>query len=161
MNNLKNNQAFTLIEVLASITILGIVLTIFLSFFSNATLFSSKTEDKLTAINLAEKELYEVTNNLEEYCKSNPTDCQNPNTILEEYCKSNPTDCQNPNTILENKYSRTSIDVNNKLYDSTATTLTQDQNEIQLGLLPISVRISKDGKPLITLYGYTDLNPNN
>ena len=68
MNNLKNNGGFTLIEILASITILGIVVTIFLSFFSNATLLSSKTEDKLTAINLAEKELYEVTNTLQTFC---------------------------------------------------------------------------------------------
>jgi len=63
VNNFKNNNGFTLIEVLASITILGIVLTVFLSFFSNSMTFSVKTEDTLTAINLAEKELHNVTSN--------------------------------------------------------------------------------------------------
>ncbi|MFJ5621771.1 prepilin-type N-terminal cleavage/methylation domain-containing protein [Peribacillus loiseleuriae] len=139
MNNLKNNQAFTLIEVLTSITILGIVLTIFLSFFYNAITFSTKTEDKLTAINLAEQELYEVTNSLETYCKTN--------------------DCQ---TIPVDKYIRPSIPLNHKNYLSIVTPLSQSRQESSLGLLPISIRIdSEDHKELTTAYGYVDVNLNN
>ncbi|WP_028392101.1 type IV pilus modification PilV family protein [Bacillus cihuensis] len=139
MNTLKNNQAFTLIEVLSSITILGIVLTIFLSFFSNAMTFSTKTEDKLTAINLAEQELYEVTNSLETYCKTN--------------------DCR---TIPVDKYIRPSIPLNQKNYLSTVTPLSQSRQESSLGLLPISIRIeSEDHKELTIAYGYVDVSLNN
>lgn len=142
MNNLKNNQAFTLIEVLASITILGIVLTIFLSFFSNATLFSSKTEDKLSAINLAEKELYEVTNSLQTYCTNNI------NTNTNTYA------CEDPTVIPSDQFRRPSIDINNKSYQSVVTPLTPSTQEKSLGLLPISVSIKKDGTSLTTFYGY-------
>lgn len=140
MNTLKNNQAFTLIEVLASITILGIVLTVFMSFFSNATLFSSKTEDKLTAVNLAEKELYEVTNSLESYCKSHS--------------------CQNNN--ISDQITRSPISLNNKTYLSTVTPLIQNSQEKTLGILPISVRIdSEEHNTLAITYGYVVLIPNN
>ncbi|USK58976.1 type II secretion system protein [Peribacillus asahii] len=141
MNNFKNNNGFTLIEVLASITILGIVLTVFLSFFSNSMTFSVKAEDKLTAINLAEKELYDVTNSIEAYCKIK--------------------NCQEPNNISPDKYTRSDISLNNKTYLSTVTPLSQNAEEISLGLLPISITInSEDNKELITLYGYIELNTN-
>jgi len=141
VNNFKNNNGFTLIEVLASITILGIVLTVFLSFFSNSMTFSVKAEDKLTAINLAEKELYDVTNSIEAYCKIK--------------------NCEEPNSISPDKYTRPDISLNNKTYLSTVTPLSQNAEEISLGLLPISITInSEDNKELITLYGYIELNTN-
>ncbi|MFD2706173.1 type IV pilus modification PilV family protein [Salibacterium lacus] len=55
-------QGFTLVELLASLTILSIVIITFLSFFSQYTMFSARTEDKLTAVNAAEEVLYEVKN---------------------------------------------------------------------------------------------------
>ncbi|WP_226036522.1 type IV pilus modification PilV family protein [Aquibacillus saliphilus] len=57
-----NNNGFTLVELLAAITILSIVIISFLGFFSQSTLFSSKTDDKLTALNVAERILSEVKN---------------------------------------------------------------------------------------------------
>ncbi|MEH6947676.1 type II secretion system protein [Bacillus sp. JJ634] len=141
MNNLKNNNGFTLIEVLASITILGIVLTVFLSFFSNSMTFSVKAEDKLTAINLAEKELYDVTNSIEAYCKIN--------------------DCEGPDSISPDKYTRPDISLNNKIYLSTVTPLQNTEGSL-LGLLPISITIySEDNKELTTVYGYVELDRDN
>ncbi|WP_066063779.1 type IV pilus modification PilV family protein [Neobacillus soli] len=58
-----NNDGLTLIELLASIAILGIVIIYFLSFFTQSIMFSSKLEDKLTALNVAEKVLSNVKNN--------------------------------------------------------------------------------------------------
>ena len=52
-----NQKGLTLIEILAAVVILMIVIVGFLSFFSQATSHSRITEDKLTAINLAEKVL--------------------------------------------------------------------------------------------------------
>jgi prepilin-type N-terminal cleavage/methylation domain-containing protein len=66
MNKIKsilNNNGITLIELLASITILGIILISFFSFFSQSIIFSLKVEDKLTAMNVAEIVLNDVRNN--------------------------------------------------------------------------------------------------
>jgi prepilin-type N-terminal cleavage/methylation domain-containing protein len=66
--NLKNfaktgaEKGFTLIELLASITILGIILTVFFTVFSNSMIFSSKTENRLTESNLAERVLSDIKN---------------------------------------------------------------------------------------------------
>lgn len=48
-----NENGLTLIEVLLSITILGIVATTFLSFFSNAYSYTKMNEDKTVGINVA------------------------------------------------------------------------------------------------------------
>lgn len=58
-----NNKGLTLIELLGSITLLGIILISFFSIFSQSTIFSSKNEDKLTAINVAENVLSALKNN--------------------------------------------------------------------------------------------------
>lgn len=55
-----NQKGLTLIEILAAIVILMIVILGFLSFFSQAISHSRITEDKLTAINLAEKVLVQI-----------------------------------------------------------------------------------------------------
>lgn len=66
-----NHKGVTLIEILASITILFLVLLYFLSFFGQATLLSTKTEDRLTAINIAEKVLNEVSDDSAVYTGNN------------------------------------------------------------------------------------------
>lgn len=103
--------------------------------------FSVKAEDKLTAINLAEKELYDVTNSIEAYCKIN--------------------DCAEPNSIPLDKYTRSAISLNNKTYLPIVTPLSQNTEESSLGLLPISIIInSQDNKELTTVYGYAQLTTN-
>ncbi|MCJ8006996.1 prepilin-type N-terminal cleavage/methylation domain-containing protein [Lederbergia wuyishanensis] len=62
-----NHKGLTLIEILASITILAIVIISFLTFFSQTMLFSSKAEDRVTSINIADKILYNVKNDLVVY----------------------------------------------------------------------------------------------
>lgn len=57
---LLNKNGLTLIELIAAITILSIVIISFLSFFSQYIMFSTKVEDKLTAVNIAEKVLNTV-----------------------------------------------------------------------------------------------------
>ncbi|SFQ22290.1 type IV pilus modification PilV family protein [Salibacterium halotolerans] len=59
---LLRQQGFTLVELLASLTILSIVIISFLSFFSQYILFSVRAEDELTAVNAAEEVMYEVKN---------------------------------------------------------------------------------------------------
>lgn len=56
-----NAQAgLTLLEVLASIVIVGLIVTTFFGFFSQSMLFSSKNEEDLQAINIARKVLVVV-----------------------------------------------------------------------------------------------------
>lgn len=56
MNKKKGNQkGFTLIEVLLSIIILFITLTSFIGFFTQSALFSQKNEQKLGAMQIAQK----------------------------------------------------------------------------------------------------------
>lgn len=56
-----NAQAgLTLLEVLASIVIVGLIVTTFFGFFSQSMLFSTKNEEDLQAINIARKVLVVV-----------------------------------------------------------------------------------------------------
>ncbi|MFB6467972.1 prepilin-type N-terminal cleavage/methylation domain-containing protein [Cytobacillus sp. Hz8] len=50
---LKKNHGLTLIEVLASLTILGIVMTSFLSFFNQAYSYTKKNQNNTVGINVA------------------------------------------------------------------------------------------------------------
>lgn len=140
MKIIKNNQAFTLIEVLASITILGIVLTVFLSFFSNATLFSSKTEDKLTAINYADKALYDVKNNM-------------PDTNEIDKCGTGTA------KLLDSK----DFQMNNKTYVSKITGCKEIYNDSgntqETDLIRLHVEILSDQNKVITvLYDYYEVD---
>ncbi|WP_411567610.1 type II secretion system protein J [Sporosarcina sp. GW1-11] len=54
---MKNEKGFTLVEVLAALTILGIVFVSFMTIFPQMTNINSKTEAKLETMNLAKREL--------------------------------------------------------------------------------------------------------
>lgn len=60
LRNALNDKGLTLIELLVSLALISIVIVTFLSFFSQSVLFSSKSEDKLTAVNIAEKVIAEL-----------------------------------------------------------------------------------------------------
>lgn len=53
----KTEEGFTLVEILASLVILGIVFIGFMTLFPQMTLFNSKTEAKLETMNLARRAL--------------------------------------------------------------------------------------------------------
>lgn len=74
MERAKNG--FTLIEVLASIIIIGIILTVFFGFYSQSMLFSNKNQQQLEALNIAREVLVHVqekTSYNSEYTKNNTT----------------------------------------------------------------------------------------
>lgn len=56
----KEEKGFTLVEVLAALTLLGIVFIGFMTIFPQMTKFNEKTEDKLVTMNLAKQELNNI-----------------------------------------------------------------------------------------------------
>lgn len=60
LNRLKNNNGFTLIEVLASIVILSIVIVSFVALFPQMSLFNEKTKENLDAITIAKDVLVKM-----------------------------------------------------------------------------------------------------
>ncbi|NRD76009.1 type II secretion system protein [Bacillus sp. BRMEA1] len=54
----KNNKGLSLIEVLISITILGIISTTFLSYFTQAYSYTNRNQDQTVGINVARNVLY-------------------------------------------------------------------------------------------------------
>lgn len=57
---MRNDKGLTLIEVLLSITILGIIATSFLSFFTQSYSYTKMNEDKTVGINVARNVLYYI-----------------------------------------------------------------------------------------------------
>ncbi|MCP2035128.1 prepilin-type N-terminal cleavage/methylation domain-containing protein [Planomicrobium sp. HSC-17F08] len=57
---IKNEQGLTLVEILATLVLLGIVFVGIMSVFSQMTLFNDKTYTKLETMNLARQEMAEM-----------------------------------------------------------------------------------------------------
>lgn len=101
--NRQSANGFTLVEILAAITILGIVLVVFMPFFTQYALFTSKSEENLDAINLAEQLMYKTKTNeeLTQRLSNNPefssSHCDSPikhsqyPELVPEYVESNKT----------------------------------------------------------------------
>lgn len=59
-HNLKNNSGFTLIEILASVVLLTVVLSIFLSIFPQMANMNNRTGDNLDAANVGKELLVKM-----------------------------------------------------------------------------------------------------
>ncbi|PIC87239.1 hypothetical protein CSV72_04495 [Sporosarcina sp. P20a] len=59
----KNERGFTLVEILASLTILGIVFISFMTIFPQMVNVNERTETKLQTMNIARKELVDLKRN--------------------------------------------------------------------------------------------------
>lgn len=73
-SHFKMERGYTLIEVLASIVIVGIILTIFFGIYGQSMLFSNKNENQLIAMNLAREVLANKQQNIAvgtEYTRKN------------------------------------------------------------------------------------------
>ncbi|MGM0874442.1 MAG: type IV pilus modification PilV family protein [Bacillota bacterium] len=154
-----NSKGFTLIEVLASIVILGIILITFLSFFSQSMMFSVKVEDKLSAANIAERILYEVKR----------TYTTSPNLIAElkdgtQACTASPLATVSGNKfdslVVEDVTGRYYYNVNDENY-YTNITICQSVDEKELDVYRVHVEIYDDNQenpiPLSEIYDYIDL----
>lgn len=60
---MKNNRGFTLIEILASITILGLLLTAFFQFFIFSQKTTTSNQEKLVALDIAQSVFEQIKKN--------------------------------------------------------------------------------------------------
>ncbi|WP_277584453.1 PulJ/GspJ family protein [Psychrobacillus antarcticus] len=60
LHNLKNNSGFTLIEILASVVLLTVVLSMFLSIFPQMANMNNRTGDNLEAANVGKEVLVKM-----------------------------------------------------------------------------------------------------
>lgn len=137
---LNQSEGFTLIEILASIVILGIILITFLSFFSQSMLFSSKVEQNLSAVNIADRVLYEFKENID------------ASSLVKQSC---PGTTQTSLTFLPQDHTgQHYYEVNSQKYYPTII-ICQTNDEEQLNLYRTHVQIfDKDSKLLSELTDY-------
>ncbi|WP_180954688.1 type II secretion system protein [Bacillus sp. V5-8f] len=150
-----SNTGFTLIEILVSITILGIVITIFSAVFSNSVTFSTKTEDKFSAVNIAERILYNTTNN-ESVINYLVHNTNQSFTGIERFLGL-PEDPDHPNYY--------SYEINNKSYYPDIS-VSQSFKERNLNLFKVKVEIlmfegtEEPPKKITEVYGYLKAGSN-
>jgi prepilin-type N-terminal cleavage/methylation domain-containing protein len=75
----QNECGFTLLEILLSITILGIILLGFFQFFGQSMIFSNKNEAKLQAVNIARQVMNELQGQALNKSTPSPLSSTNPN----------------------------------------------------------------------------------
>jgi prepilin-type N-terminal cleavage/methylation domain-containing protein len=146
---MRNNHGFTLVEILASIVILGLIATVFFQMF----IFSQKTttgnQEKLVAINVAQGVL-ERLNHSNFYNEitspgSSPV-IHYPMTYTKANCSGD--DC-------DDKYT---IKINNIDYEIEITV--EEKLESEMNLHQVKVRIlGEDKKPKSSVKGFVEIKP--
>lgn len=132
---LKNNRGLTLIEVLVSLTILGIVVTSFLSFFNNAYSYTKRNEDKTVGINVARNVLYYIEELDYEEVEKFITESNSPSVDLDV------SDCNNSifkdSTACNGIFSTT---INNQVFIPTVK-LSKRGTELDDYLTDVTVKV--------------------
>jgi prepilin-type N-terminal cleavage/methylation domain-containing protein len=127
----NNEKGLSLIEILASIVIIGIILTTFFGFFSQSMMFSKKSEDILNGVEIARKELV----NFQKMSTSSIT--TNSPTFF------------SPST----QYPTYSIIYGNSTYEIKVTNLSTTSSP-KYNLFAIQVQVYSEGKLVSHTFGY-------
>ncbi len=95
---MKNNNGFTLVEILVSITLLMIVGITFFQFFVFSQKNTSENKEKLVAVNLAQSVLEQIKNSKDAYPEVNEADVHGSASYpvkydVETVCTSNEATC--------------------------------------------------------------------
>jgi len=141
----KNERGFTLVEILASLTILGIVFISFMTIFPQMSNFNAKTEAKLETLNLAKKELL--------VWKGNPLPL-NKNEDLEDIKEDSLT--KPGHVIYEYKYKKEPSFTYRVILKKESDLSTTQKGEAQL--FRIHITIFKGGREISETFGYMKKN---
>ena len=129
-----NNKGLTLIEVIVSIVILGIILLFFMNYLSQSMFSSSKVEQNLTAVNIADRILYEFDSNV--YYQNINSTC--PNTVP-----------GNLDFLPQDSSSKRYYELNNQKYYPIIS-LCQSSSEKSLNLYRVNIKIYDKNNMLLT-----------
>ncbi|WP_158234677.1 type II secretion system protein [Lentibacillus sediminis] len=136
INRLKDSSGFTLIEIIASIAILGMVIAVFSPIFPQIISWTQNADTELSASNLLGQAVEDVKNN-EEILGN-----------LDEF-----PDCEGE-PLSVNGDTLTSYEINGEAYHP-AVSLCQTDEEKTLQLVRAHIQIlSEDGDPVSESYTY-------
>ncbi|RLL47869.1 prepilin-type N-terminal cleavage/methylation domain-containing protein [Oceanobacillus piezotolerans] len=146
MKSMKNEQGFTLVEVLASLTILSIILvgSYNLIIFTNEVAVSNN--DRLVAVNLGKATLERVKLDPFSFF-ARPSDNENLSTEDFNYTSDNcePEGCADLYKVM----------VNDKVYLITLT-VNQNNDEERMNLIEVIVNVELPGKANHQVEGYVN-----
>ena len=125
-------KGFTLLELLASIVLIGVIFTALFHFLGQNIFMSASVEDQYVTAQIAEREMEEVK-------------------LVEELAV--------PSSVGETTTYQYDIANNNKIYEVTAEVYAQDQDEFDAGLfrLRVSVAEEESGRSSVA-YGWYMMN---
>lgn len=81
----QNKKGYTLVELLASITILTLVIGAFIPIFINIAQWNNKSEDNLVGANLVAEVAYELKNNKDALAGLDIASCSDNFSFLNQY----------------------------------------------------------------------------
>lgn len=152
-SHVKCEEGLTLIEVLASLVILGIVFIGFMNIFPQMTVFNEKTETKLDTMNLARQEIVEIKS----YKLSDPLTFEQVSKFIPIARKISREDSEDIEIEYEKsdyKY-RVIINKDNALKDEEGLPSIKANN---IGLYQVHVQMFTDGEQMSSeTYGYLEL----
>lgn len=150
----KNEGGLSLVEVLASLVILGIVFVGFMNIFPQMTLFNKKTETKLETMNLARQEMAIIKNKEGGYSK--------PLNSSEILLESNQEVITNPDDLIEGairfKYKRNDYQYEIDFYTDSVPGLESEKHPDKIALYKVHLKVMVDGKENSESYGYIKAN---
>jgi prepilin-type N-terminal cleavage/methylation domain-containing protein len=134
----QNEHGFTLLEVLLSITILGIILLSFFQFFGQSMIFSNKNEAKLQAVNVARQVMNELQGRTLNNSIPSPLSSTDPshkeiiNSLLQSSNVDDLTNGQFEITLLFNTYDDPLVQVTVKVTSSQQNMSTETYGYMKL-----------------------------
>ncbi len=137
-NILYIERGFTLVEVLLSITILGIIFLSILALFNNTYDYSKRNESKTVGINVARNVLNYIEN--QDFITINNKYLLNSSAseeilITKDSCKNSPFPADSCENMLETV-------INNVTYEATVTLKKHHEPDLQNYLIPVEVKIN-------------------
>jgi prepilin-type N-terminal cleavage/methylation domain-containing protein len=134
----QNECGFTLLEILLSITILGIILLGFFQFFGQSMIFSNKNEAKLQAVNVARQVMNELQGRTLNNSIPSPLSSTDPshkeiiNSLLQSSNVDDLTNGQFEITLLFNTYDDPLVQVTVKVTSSQQNMSTETYGYMKL-----------------------------
>lgn len=131
-----NNHGLTLLEVLISLSILGIVITSFLSYFNQAYSYTKQNEDKTVGINVARNVLY--------FMEQQDYDVMKDYLGSDSEKKINIESCNNPNLKFNAEVCKGffSTTINNTQFTPVVTLKPHSNIQLQNYLIPIEITVT-------------------